>query len=67
VNGLKNASEWTYFFPPFSSTIEVWTVPVNRNVSFVTRTIGARVQTDYIDVKPGPPDASVFDVPQQCM
>ena len=67
VNGLKNASEWTYFFPPFSSTIEVWTVPVNRNESFVTRTIGARVQTDYIDVKPGPPDASVFDVPQQCM
>ena len=68
INNYKNASKWIYFFPPFSSTINVWTVKEEnqQNVSFVTRTVGARVQTDYTDILVGPPSKKVFHVPKQC-
>ena len=70
MNGYKNVNEWTYFFPPFASTISVWTVTVPGKMnesSFVTRTVGARVQTDYIDVIPGSPPPSSFSVPSACL
>ena len=63
LNGYVDVDQWEYFYPPFSSTIDVWTV----NDSFVTRTVGARVQTDYTQVIPHVPPPGVFVVPGECM
>jgi hypothetical protein len=67
TNGY-NSSQFTFYFPPFSSTIDVWTAKLpGTNNSFVTRTVGARVQTDYIHVRPGSPPSSTFTVPSICL
>ena len=67
INSYHNVSEWNYYYPPFASTINVWTVQVkDTNQSFVTRTVGARVQTDYMNVIIGKPKESVFNIPKEC-
>ena len=67
INSYHNVSEWNYYYPPFASTINVWTVQVkDTNQSFVTRTVGARVQTDYTNVIVGKPKESVFNIPKEC-
>ena len=64
MNGYSGVDTWSFFYAPFGSVIEVSTVSSPDGVSFVTRSVGARVQTDFTRVSLNPPAASVFDVPR---
>ena len=56
MNGYSGVDTWSFFYAPFGSVIEVSTVSSPDGVSFVTRSVGARVQTDFtrVSLNPGP-------------
>ena len=66
MNGYAHVDTWSFYFAPFGSVIDVSTVIGPGGKSFVTRTVGARVQTDFTSIVVGPPPASKFAVPKTC-
>ena len=65
INGCSNAHTWEFFFGPLGSAIDV-SVCTMSDTSYIVRTVGARVQTDYTDVITKVPDPSIFSIPQSC-
>ena len=66
MNGYAHVDTWSFYFAPFGSVIDVSTVIGPGGKSFVTRTVGARVQTDFTSIVVGTPPASKFAVPKAC-
>jgi 25S rRNA (uracil2634-N3)-methyltransferase len=67
MNGYAHVDTWSFFYAPLGSAIDVSTVLGPDGMSFVTRTVGARVQTDFTDFVAGVPAASEFAKPKPCV
>lgn len=67
MNGYAHVDTWSFFYAPLGSVIDVSTVLGPDGMSFVTRTVGARVQTDFTDFVAGVPPRGEFAKPKSCV
>jgi hypothetical protein len=66
----SQTQQWDYFDAAYGSVISVYIKPSSTAATggapILIRTVGARVQTDYTDIMPGPPGAAAFKPNAAC-